>query len=496
MRNANDRSNERARESAADAVNNVRAGAPRLFEQEQARLDKLHDRVRDAVEAQLEAAGAAHSPLAEKAAQRLDTLRADQTARLRESLSREKQALDRQQSATPAVGDIAGSKAAEQALNEIRDLTRARDELVERFSEEAARVRDAITQDIQRQPVAGADAQAQRRRDDANRTDRANDATAVINQALNQQENNLRDSGNPMIDAARVADVNKRLENAEDRNRKQIAVIEGVRQEAERERAAAGGDLRKRAALDRDVAALDQRLEAYRAKADALRSTATLIEQQRIDLAERFLDQVKLADGGRRRSLDKDLDRERVDKVRQTEQARGAIERASQFAVLDRKFSDIKPIKELWDRAAAVAKEDKAQLTGRKLYEKALDQFKSLLANEKDETAREARALFEKDGLRFARDEQGKLKANLPMLDDPYVRSRLDMTRHSDILRVSGQHLIKLEDNGDPVDPANLAFMFARDNMQMDVKGPLSEYVRQKVVERMRTLGLEEGDDV
>jgi hypothetical protein len=69
------------------------------------------------------------------------------------------------------------------------------------------------------------------------------------------------------------------------------------------------------------------------------------------------------------------------------------------------------------------------------------------------------------------------------------------MARHTDLLRVSGQHLEKLEKDGDPVDPRNLAFMIARDNMQMDVKGPLSEYVRKKVVDRLRDAGIEEAED-
>jgi hypothetical protein len=443
LRNTNERSNQRGRESAADVAGAVRAGLSERFEQERADLGKLHDRVRDSVEAQLKAAGADHSALANKVEQRLDALRADHATRLREDQSREKGALDRQQTAAPG----AAAKSAEQSLDEIRELERGRDELLAKLSAEAVAVRDALVQDVQ----------------DVQRNRQA------------------------------VADLNTRLEDALERNRKQVAVIEGVRQEARGERDASAGDPRKQAALDRDIAALDQRLEAYRARTDALNSTSKLIEQQRLELAGRFLDQVKLADGGRRRSLDKEQDQQHLDRVRDAEKTRTVIENASQFAVLDRKFSDLKPIKELWERAAASAKADES-LKGRELYERAMDSFKRLLANEQDKTARDARELFEKDGLRFARDEQGKLKAALPMLDDPYVQGRLDMARHSDLLRVSGQHLEKLEKDGDPVDPRNLAFMIARDNMQMDVKGPLSEYVRKKVVDRLRDAGVEEDE--
>ena len=439
MRNANERSNQRARESAADVVGAVRAGLSERFEKERADLGKLHDRVRDAVEAQLKAIGADQSALSNKVEQRLDALRADHAARLRESQSREKVALDGQQS--PA---NAAAPSAEQSLKEIRELERGRDALLAQLAAETVAARDAVVQDIQRNPQA-------------------------------------------------VAELNTRLEDALERNRKQIAVIDGVRQEVGRERDASAGDARKQAALGRDIAALDQRLEAYRARTDALNSTSKLIEQQRLELAGRFLDQVKLADGGRRRSLDKEQDQQHLDRVREAEKTRTVIESASQFAVLDRKFSDLKPIKDLWERAAASAKADES-LKGRELYERAMDAFKRLLAKEHDETARDARELFEKDGLRFARDEQGQLKAALPMLDDPYVQSRLDMARHADLLRVSGQHLEKLEKDGDPVDPRNLAFMIARDNMQMDVKGPLSEYVRKKVVDRLRDAGIEEAE--
>jgi hypothetical protein len=182
LRNANERSNQRARESAADVVGAVRAGLSERFEKERADLGKLHDRVRDAVEAQLKAIGADQSALSNKVEQRLDALRADHAARLRESQSREKVALDAQQS--PA---NAAAPSAEQSLKEIRELERGRDALLAQLTAETVAARDAAVQDIQRNPQA-------------------------------------------------VAELNTRLEDALERNRKQIAVIDGVRQEVGRER--------------------------------------------------------------------------------------------------------------------------------------------------------------------------------------------------------------------------------------------------------------------
>ena len=137
--------------------------------------------------------------------------------------------------------------------------------------------------------------------------------------------------------------------------------------------------------------------------------------------------------------------------------------------------------------AATFAREKKGKLDSRELYELAMEKFKHLLlVDDQNQTAIKARSLFEKDGFHFLRDEQKKLKPTLPMLNDPHVESRIDLTRHADLLRISGQHLKKIKDNGDALDPNNLSFMIARDNVQMDVSGPLSEYVRQKVVEYMR----------
>ena len=521
--NSNERASERTRESAADAVRGVHAGARERFEREQVDLDKLHDRLRNAVEGQIKAAGAGQSLLAAKAAQQLEELRADQMARLRESQERERQVLGVQQSVAPMPGDAFADTQADKALSEIRDLERKRNELLGAMADEAAKLRDAIADLVQRDEwTADANVEAQQRRGPESHNERtadvsprqqeselksvearrdAADATAVVNLALNRQENELRTvrtQANVVADVDRVADLNKRLEVAEERNRKQISVIQGAREEKEFERKAADTE-RQGIAWDRDAAALDQRLEAYSARADALRGAAKLLEQGRLELAERFLDAVKLADGGPRRSMsdgERARDTKRVDELRRTEQTRQSLNPASQFAVLDQKFSDLKPINELWERAAAkLTQEDRARLTGRELYNNALDRFKRMLADEEDATARDARALFEKDGLRFARDEQGKLKNTLPMLDDPYLRSRIDMERHSDLLRVSGQHLTKIEDKGDPLDPRNLAFQFGRDNNQMDVKNPMSDYVRQKVADRMRAAGIEESPD-
>src|SRR5262249_43909745 len=143
------------------------------------------------------------------------------------------------------------------------------------------------------------------------------------------------------------------------------------------------------------------------------RSVSNLIERRRIDLAERFLDLVRVADGGRRSLRDKDYknqERKVVEQLRQSEHTRTRIKPAGQFEVLDRKFSEVPPIRDLWDRAATFAREKKGKLDSRELYELAMKEFKQLLVDDQDQTAINARALFEMDGFHFLRDEQGKLK--------------------------------------------------------------------------------------
>jgi hypothetical protein len=130
----------------------------------------------------------------------------------------------------------------------------------------------------------------------------------------------------------------------------------------------------------------------------------------------------------------------------------------------------------------------------RDLYNRVMDDFKKRLVNEQDDTARQARALFEKDGFTFSVDRDQRMESKLPMLKDAQLRG-VDMGRHSDLFRVSGQHLDKIEDGGDPVAAGNLVFQIARDNMQMDVKGTLSEYVRERVVARLKEQGLDVDKD-
>ena len=456
------------------------------FATEQAALERRIDRVRADVAAQLAAAGVDKSEFARQAAQRLDALKSDQTSRLQENQAREKSLLDRQQNAAPAPGG-ATDRTADQAMDEIQDLERRRNDLVSAMAEEAAKLRDAITQELQ-QRVGGAELYAQAQPATANV-----DRSTVINAALAQDAGNTRDADDETSRAA-AAKLEKRLDVADDRIQKVISAIEGARQDVERERATAS-DANERIARDRDLAALDARLETYRERAAMLDGVSKLLDQNRADLASRFLDAVEMFDGkprAPRTENAKKEDEQIVDKLRAMEDSREKIRRSQEYSVLDQKISQLPPIKELWERATADVKDRKPTLKDRDLYDEVRAAFTRLLTREKHETAeltetaRQARALFEKDGLRFERDERDKLKAALPMLDDSYVRSRLDMQRHADVLRVSGQHLRKLEEGGDPVRPDNIAFQFARDNMHMDAStGPLSEHVRKKVAEEL-----------
>ena len=308
--------------------------------------------------------------------------------------------------------------------------------------------------------------------------------SANEDRAKADQLRNLNDQ-DKTLDANR-ADLNRRLEDALKNNRQQIATFEDLRQEIEKKLQDETVDSRKRAALDRNLNELDQRIETYRSRADEIKKVSNLIERQRFDLAERFLKSVELFDGSRQRpgrdESDVKREKEIIEKARLGEQSGEQIKTASQSEILDRKFSEIPEIRELWERAADSArkKAQTVELDDRGLYDLAMDKFKRYLVNEKNETAGNARAEFEKGGFRFLKDERGKLKKALPILNDPYLESRIDMARHADLLRVSGQHLTKLEDKGDPLDPHNLAFQIARDNMYMDLSGELNEYLREK----------------
>jgi len=438
VRNSNERSNDRAREATASADKDVRGASAQFFKDEQTRLDKIHDRVRGAVQEQLQTAGAARSPLADKAAQQMDALRADQAARLRE---------------TAAAG------ASEKTVTDV----------VTRMIDEAVRMRDALTQEAR------------------------------------EFKDRRADKG---VDQERAADLKAGVEDALERNRKQQSALEAAQQDVVTARNAAGGDAARQAVLERDAAELSQRLDAYKARAEAIRNVNTLVEQQRLDLADRLLTAFRDADRGRRGGMSaehKARDVERVNTLRQEEGTRVDVARARQFAVLDRKISELAPIKTLWDAAVSTTR-DRDRQRGvevsaesrnsekRDLYNRVMDEFKKRLVEQND-TARQARALFEKDGFQFSLDRDQRIERTLPMLKDAELERGIDMKRHADLFRISGQHLDKIEQGGDPVSPDNLAFQIARDNMQMDAAGVLSEYVRQRVAERLKEQGLHADED-
>lgn len=177
----------------------------------------------------------------------------------------------------------------------------------------------------------------------------------------------------------------------------------------------------------------------------------------------------------------------------QEQQLSAQVSRAKENAILDQKFSRHQAIKELWQEAVAAISARKAvdlstTERAREAYNRAMDAFKTRLTRENDARAAAARKIFEEAGFEFLKDRNGKLMKNLPILKLEEVQKKLDMDRHADLLRVSGQHLHKIEDNRqDALKVENLVFMIARDNMYMDLKGrenKLAKETRERIVEK------------
>lgn len=159
------------------------------------------------------------------------------------------------------------------------------------------------------------------------------------------------------------------------------------------------------------------------------------------------------------------------------------------MSVLDRKFSDNPAIRQLWNEAAASARTapDLSTTDGaRKAYDGTMGRFITRLTNESNPVATEARAAFEANGFKFLRNGKGALKKNLPVLDLPGVEKSLAKAAHMDMLRASGQHMTKISvDPSRALDADNLAWMIARDNIHMDVKGKLAAKVRAEAVKKI-----------
>jgi hypothetical protein len=290
VRNSNERSNERARDQSANLQRGTKAATAEMVGALQDRVDKIHDKIRHAVQRELHAAGAARSPLAEKAEQRLDAMHADQTIRLREA---------------------AGNAAAvtDGAANDLKQTQKALESLMAQFVAESVRARDALTKDAREFKDRRAD---------------------------------------KSVDQERTADLKNRVEEALSRNLKQQSALEAAQKDAAEARNAPGTELAKQARLERDIAELAQRLDAYKVRADAIRNINDLIEQQRLDLADRVLTSFRDADRGHRAGMtpeQKAEDDRRVNKLKE-QGPRASLEQTRQFDVLERRFNEREPIKQ------------------------------------------------------------------------------------------------------------------------------------------------------
>lgn len=178
---------------------------------------------------------------------------------------------------------------------------------------------------------------------------------------------------------------------------------------------------------------------------------------------------------------------------REAEQAAIAaqIRQAVANPVLDKKFSYHTKICEMWQEAVSAAQRtpnlDSTELARRE-YVNAMARFITRLTQENDMRAAKVRKIFEDSGFKFLRKQDGHLKRALPILNLPEIEQQIDMQRHADLLRISGQHLTLISDtaNNGPqqaLDASNLAWMIARDNMQMDINEKIAREVRRRLIE-------------
>ncbi len=115
------------------------------------------------------------------------------------------------------------------------------------------------------------------------------------------------------LEQQRVERLNENLARAIDRNARKLAAFRAVRAVLRAEHAKAV-DSERRASLAWDIEELEERISFYKVRGDAIERSRNLIEQRRLDMAEKFLDEILIADRTHRRGRDREGVRERVAK--------------------------------------------------------------------------------------------------------------------------------------------------------------------------------------
>jgi hypothetical protein len=115
------------------------------------------------------------------------------------------------------------------------------------------------------------------------------------------------------LEQQRVERLNENLARAIDRNASKLAAFRAVRTALRGEHAKAV-DSEQRASLAWDIEELEERINFYKVRGDAIERSRNLIEQRRLDMAEKFLDEIVIADRKHRRGRDRERVREQVAK--------------------------------------------------------------------------------------------------------------------------------------------------------------------------------------
>ncbi|MCI0538218.1 MAG: hypothetical protein L0Z50_23675 [Verrucomicrobiales bacterium] len=177
--------------------------------------------------------------------------------------------------------------------------------------------------------------------------------------------------------------------------------------------------------------------------------------------------------------------------------------------IFEKRISDFPPLASLWQLAQEQTKNINlsSYKEARLSYNRVLRKFLKLLTTDQTEAGNKARDLIRESGLAFPRRKDEPLRPVMPVLDDPALIGKLydidglkrlirfleirddkrvtsykqilenweKKPRHTlDAVRLSGQHLTQIQSLIETkicelaIDPSNIVFQFARDNIHMD----------------------------
>lgn len=134
-----------------------------------------------------------------------------------------------------------------------------------------------------------------------NRTDRSEGSKGELSEVATKGVSRVAAEGvdphaaSTSLEQQRVERLTEKLARAIDRNANKLAAFRAVRTELRGEHAKAV-DGETRAALAWEIEEVEERISFYKARGDAIERSRSLIEQGRLDLAEKFIDEMTARD--------------------------------------------------------------------------------------------------------------------------------------------------------------------------------------------------------